>query len=80
VRPVIKIAAGAGLGGLTLAVAVASVLRAPSPVHIAALPAVESPPANPTPARCRTITMPDNGCDAAWQARRRHFFEKDDKR
>lgn len=29
--------------------------------------------------RCRTLTMPDAGCEAAWEARRRRFFGQDDK-
>jgi conjugative transfer region protein TrbK len=29
--------------------------------------------------RCRTITVPESGCEAAWEAKRRHFFGQDDK-
>ena len=34
-----------------------------------------SGPATRDLTRCRTLTMPDSGCEAAWEARRRHFFE-----
>ncbi|WP_371421262.1 putative entry exclusion protein TrbK-alt [Tardiphaga sp.] len=58
-----------------LALAVASALRPPSgaPPHVARR-AVNAMPADAIPDRCRSITMPDSGCDAAWEARRRHFF------
>jgi conjugative transfer region protein TrbK len=34
-------------------------------------------PANRNLAHCRTLTMPDSSCEAAWEARRRHFFGED---
>lgn len=76
-----KITVGAGVGGLMLAVAVASALH--TPPQPAALPApreIVTSPADATPARCRTAPEPDSGCDAAWDARRRHFFGQDQTR
>jgi len=80
-RPVTKIAVGGGVGGLMLAVAIASALRGPPrPVAFPAPQEIAPRQADATPARCRTITMPDSGCDAAWEARRRHFFGEDQAR
>ena len=75
-----KIAIGAGVGGLMLAITVASALRAPT--QAAAFPAPQeiAGAAGATPARCRTIAMPDSGCDASWDAQRRHFFDEDQAR
>jgi conjugative transfer region protein TrbK len=72
-----KIAGVAVLAGMMVTVAIVSTSRpAPSP----ALPAARA--AGPAPVtadlrRCRTITMPDSGCEAAWEAKRRHFFGRD---
>ncbi|WP_342251491.1 putative entry exclusion protein TrbK-alt [Sphingomonas sp. OTU376] len=45
-----------------------------------ATPALPSkPPVASNLSRCRTLTMPDAGCDAAWEAERRRFF-RDDRR
>lgn len=80
-RTVTKIAIGAGIGGLMLAVAIGSALRAPPRLPAFPRPEEIAPrPADPMPERCRTITMPDSGCDAAWHARRRHFFGEDQAR
>lgn len=74
-----KIAVGGGLAGLMLALAVVSFVhrRPVAPVMFPA--AVEAGPglANGGIARCRTITVPDANCSAAWEARRRHFFGED---
>ncbi|MCK9540482.1 MAG: putative entry exclusion protein TrbK-alt [Novosphingobium sp.] len=77
-----KIALGASLAGLMLAVAIASALRPSAPdqrASVAVSPS-ESQTADPDLHRCRTITMPDAGCEAAWEARHRHFFGSDDRR
>lgn len=80
-RTVTKIAVGAGIGGLMLAVTIGSALREPPrPVAFPTPQEIAPRPADTTPARCRTITMPDSGCDAAWEARRRHFFGEDQAR
>ncbi|MBP2278731.1 putative entry exclusion protein TrbK-alt [Sphingomonas sp. PL20] len=73
--PVGKIAVGAGLGGLMLAVAIASAMRAPP--RPAALPETRPSIAgsvDATPPRCRTVTQSESECASAWEARRRHFF------
>ncbi|MGD9471690.1 MAG: putative entry exclusion protein TrbK-alt [Novosphingobium sp.] len=77
--PTAKLAIGAVLGGLMLAVAVVSVLhRPPAQTVTIAVPEDEAAAARHGDlARCRTITMPESGCDAAWAAKRRHFFGKD---
>lgn len=77
--PVTKLTIGAALGGLMLAVAVVSVLhRPPAPTVTIAIPEDEAAAARHDDlARCRTITMPESGCDAAWAEKRRHFFGKD---
>lgn len=30
--------------------------------------------------RCATLTMPDSGCEAAWAANRRRFFDQDEEK
>ncbi|PTD25488.1 putative entry exclusion protein TrbK-alt [Sphingomonas fennica] len=77
-----KIALCAVLAGLMLAVAIASALRSPAKDQRApaTVLAPEALAADPDLRRCRIITMPDAGCEAAWEARRRHFFGSDDRR
>jgi conjugative transfer region protein TrbK len=76
-----KIAGVAALAGIMVTVGFVS----------ASGPAREAPPAvfAPEPIaappeidmrRCRTITMPDSGCEAAWEAKRRRFFGRDQAR
>ncbi|SMC34763.1 putative entry exclusion protein TrbK-alt [Novosphingobium sp. B1] len=79
--PAAKIAIGGGIGGLMLAVAVVSALhRPPEPAVTILVPEDEAAAARQDDlARCRTITMPESSCDAAWEARRRHFFGKDNR-
>ncbi|WP_156416600.1 MULTISPECIES: putative entry exclusion protein TrbK-alt [unclassified Sphingopyxis] len=43
--------------------------RLPGPPHPAAADVAE---------RCRTVTVADADCEAAWDARRRHFFGQKD--
>ncbi len=75
-----KIAGVAALAGMMVTVGVVSVSqpeRGPATV-----PAASEPPTAMSSAdlrRCRTITMPESGCEAAWEAKRRHFFGRDDK-
>lgn len=73
-----RIAVGGLIGGLMLAITVGSALHPPRPIGEPATASAAAPEA-PTmvPPRCRAITMPDSGCDAAWDARRRHFFGED---
>ena len=75
-----KIAAVAVLAGLLMALAI---------LHLSSSPAPDaSPPnriggeANPAAStiseRCRTVTVADTECAAAWEAKRRHFFGQKD--
>jgi conjugative transfer region protein TrbK len=77
-RPVAKIALGGALGGLMLTVAVVAELRNPQPQVLPPTNVNDAEAARAViPARCKTITMPDSGCDAAWEASRRHFFREE---
>jgi conjugative transfer region protein TrbK len=70
-----KIVVIAILAGMMIAVAIVVALVPP-----------REPPARPAPIehaadplagdleRCRTVTMPDAGCEAAWDAHRRRFL------
>ena len=75
-----KIAAVAVLGGLLMALAI---------LHLSSPPASDTSPPNriggeTNPAastlseRCRTVTVSDTECAAAWEAKRRHFFGQKD--
>lgn len=75
-----KIAAAAAFGGFLLAVVIVAarheIRREPT---IVIVPDETAPEAQTDMARCRAITMPDSGCEAAWEARRRRFFGRKDK-
>jgi len=74
-----KIAGVAALAGMMVTVAIVSASRPASPV--APPRATRAAVAEPLAAdlrRCRTITMPDSGCEAAWEAKRWRFFGRDD--
>lgn len=75
-----KIAGVAALAGMMVTVGIVSASR-PDPAP-ATVPAAGEPSTAMSSAdlrRCRTITMPDSGCEAAWEAKRHHFFGRDDK-
>lgn len=75
-----KIAGVACLAGLMLAAIAGMAARQPTPSNIAEIPSRSAPAiASDQLARCRTLTMPDAGCEAAWEAERRRFF-RDEKR
>jgi conjugative transfer region protein TrbK len=83
-----KHVAGAIVGGMALALALLAALDPPAPRASAppqisgADPPPPPPPAAPPPRpglgatlrRCRTVTVADAECEAAWEAKRRHFF------
>jgi len=74
-RPM-KIAAIAALAGLMMAVAVMALL-APRPSPERGDTVAKSPAHDPLAAelaRCRALTMPDAGCEAAWDTHRRRFL------
>lgn len=75
-----KIAGVAALAGMMVAVGIVSVSR-PEPAPATVSTARDLPAATSAVdlRRCRTITMPESGCEAAWEAKRRHFFGRDDK-
>lgn len=75
-----KIAAVAVLGGLLMALAI---------LHLSSSPAPDASPPNriggdansalsTVSERCRTATVADTECAAAWEAKRRHFFGQKD--
>ncbi|WP_116969003.1 putative entry exclusion protein TrbK-alt [Blastomonas sp. UPD001] len=75
-----KIAGVAALAGMMVTIGIVSVSR-PEP-EPATVPVASELPAQPSAAdlrRCRTITMPESGCEAAWEAKRRQFFGRDEK-
>jgi conjugative transfer region protein TrbK len=75
-----KIAGVAALAGMMIAVGIVSVSR-PEPAPATVLTGGQLPNASSEAdlRRCRTITVPESGCEAAWEAKRRHFFGQDDK-
>ncbi|WP_447763346.1 putative entry exclusion protein TrbK-alt [Sphingopyxis panaciterrae] len=67
---------GAIVLGLALALALVAALDLPSPgVSAPPISGADAPPDDgDTLRRCRTVTEADATCEAAWEARRRHFF------
>jgi conjugative transfer region protein TrbK len=67
---------GAIVLGLALSLALIAALDPPAPR--ASAPQVSGADAPPntgdTLRRCRSVTEPDPECEAAWEAKRRHFF------
>lgn len=76
-----KIAAAGALGGLLMTLNVAMTMREESRVETIIVPVKEndSDPVTPDLRRCRTLTMPDSGCEAAWEEKRRRFYRKEDR-
>lgn len=76
-----KIAAAGALGGLLMSLTVAMTLREDRRVEPVIVPFGEST-ADPLAhdlRRCRTLTMPDSGCEAAWEERRRRFYAREER-
>jgi conjugative transfer region protein TrbK len=70
-----KIVVIAILAGLMIAVAIVAALMPPREPPVR--PASTAQDANPLAddlERCRTVTMPDAGCEAAWNVHRRRFL------
>ena len=67
---------GAIVLGLALTLALVAALDPPAPR--ASAPQISGADAPPdfgdTLRRCRIVTEPDATCEAAWEAKRRHFF------
>jgi conjugative transfer region protein TrbK len=76
-----KIAVIGVLGGLLMTLAIVTAISPPAPRASAPESgrADARPATDDVPAHCRSITVPDPACDAAWESRRRRFFgqEKD---
>lgn len=73
-----KIAGVAALAGIMLTVGIVAASRPPAdgPAEVARpAPGAAVPPIDMS--RCRVITMPDSGCEAAWETKRRRFFGRD---
>lgn len=75
-----KIAAVAVLGALLMTLAILHASSPPTPR--APVPPISGASAHPAAAdvadRCRTVTVADADCEAAWDAKRRHFFGQKD--
>ncbi|AMG75520.1 MULTISPECIES: putative entry exclusion protein TrbK-alt [Sphingopyxis] len=67
---------GAIVLGLALALALVAALDPPKPGASALqISGADAPPdEGDTPRRCRSVTEADPECEAAWEAKRRHFF------
>nr|WP_278190105.1 putative entry exclusion protein TrbK-alt [Sphingopyxis sp. YF1] len=72
-----KLVAGAIVGGMALTIALLAAVDPPAP-RASAPPQISGADARPelegTLRRCRTVTVADPECEAAWEAKRRHFF------
>ncbi|QMW21613.1 putative entry exclusion protein TrbK-alt [Sandaracinobacteroides saxicola] len=76
-----KIAGVAALAGMMVTVGVVSASRpTPEPATVQTKGALTAAAPAADLRRCRTVTLPDSSCDAAWEAKRRHFFGTDDER
>lgn len=77
-----KIAGVALAGGILMATAIAIAVDERKPA--APLPSPEElapyDPLRNELARCRNLTMPDSGCEAAWEEHRRRFLGRKDDR
>ena len=70
------LAVGAIVLGLALALALIAALDPPAPgASVSQISGADAPPNHgDTPRRCRTATEADPECEAAWEAKRHHFF------
>lgn len=74
-----KIAAVAVIAGLMMTVAIVTLTSEPEPKPVQA-ELGEGDLSDGLASeleRCRIVTMPDAGCEAAWEAHRRHFLGQD---
>ncbi len=70
-----KIVVIAIIAGLMIAVATVAALMPPREPPVRPAPAGhDADPLAGDLARCRAMTMPDAGCEAAWDAHRRRFL------
>ena len=75
-----KIAAVAVMGGLLMTLAILHLSSPPAPNASPPnrIAADANPVASTVSERCRTVTVADPECAAAWEAKRRHFFGQKD--
>ncbi|MEW6626902.1 MAG: putative entry exclusion protein TrbK-alt [Pseudomonadota bacterium] len=76
-----KIAAAGVLGGLLMTLTIAMTMRGPESIRTIIVPIEKSDP-DPLARdlrRCRTLTIPDSACEAAWEERRRRFYRKGER-
>jgi len=76
-----KLAGAAAFGGLLMAIAIRAATLPPAPPRALDDTAAKTttPPPKAALQHCRTITEPEPGCDAAWDAERRRFFRTQDR-
>lgn len=79
-----KLVAGAIVGGMALTLALLAAVNPPAPRASAPsqISGADARPVLPdTLRRCRTVTTADPECEAAWEAKRHHFFgQEEDER
>ncbi len=76
----VKTAAVAGLGGCCFALVVVWLAQGPALTPYTPAPAATADrQAVVVPERCRVITIPESSCEAAWAAKRRAFFDAEDR-
>ncbi|AKM11059.1 putative entry exclusion protein TrbK-alt [Croceicoccus naphthovorans] len=77
-----KIAGVALAGGILMATVIAIAVDERKPSAPLPSPAELAPrdPLRDELARCRTLTVPDSGCNAAWEEHRRQFLGRGDDR
>jgi len=77
-----KLAAAAAFGGTFAAIAIVTATRPAAPPAIAVLtaaPEAMPPTHDDALKRCRSVSVADAECDAAWEAERRRFFQTQDR-
>ena len=75
-----KMAGVAAVAGMMVTLGIVSVSQPePAPVSVPVADELSDAASKADLRRCRTITVPESGCEAAWEAKRRHFFGRDDK-
>jgi conjugative transfer region protein TrbK len=76
-----KIAVAGALGGLLMALTLGMARREDHRVETVMVPGDElgNDGTDQDLRRCRTLTMPDSGCEAAWEEKRRRFFGREDR-
>jgi conjugative transfer region protein TrbK len=75
-----KMAGVAAVAGMMVTVGIVSVSRRePEPATVPVADELSDAASKADLRRCRTITMPESGCEAGWEAKRRHFFGRDNE-